>query len=292
MKNKKSNIHLVMPFTRFHLLDTLIKCYEPMDIIWHPIMFEGKAGEGAFDKPWIDPLVIQDNLHPKKSITAYFKVNYFIKHHTFIDEDYYCFSCDDDMIEDGVYDAVKQMDDDIVIISLKRGDRIPVAATWKHGTNTLYADPSNVQINSISAQQSFVKGKIFKEHLFNEGFSGADGEMAIHYKESGEQIRYEPDLFVMFNYYEPGRWGKPMKFGKLTSIIIPCHNQADYTKACIESIQANTDDYEIIIVDNGSTPSWHDREFCVRHGHGRTATRPYNTGRRDRDTSLQDRCPG
>ena len=38
----------------------------------------------------------------------------------------------------------------------------------------------------------------------------------------------------------------------MVSIIIPCFNQEDYTKACIESIHANSHDYEIIIVDNGS----------------------------------------
>lgn len=39
----------------------------------------------------------------------------------------------------------------------------------------------------------------------------------------------------------------------MISIIIPVHNQEEYTKACIESIQINTNDYEIIIVDNGSS---------------------------------------
>ena len=38
----------------------------------------------------------------------------------------------------------------------------------------------------------------------------------------------------------------------MISIIIPAHNQEEYTMACIESIQVNTSDYEIIIVDNGS----------------------------------------
>ena len=37
------------------------------------------------------------------------------------------------------------------------------------------------------------------------------------------------------------------------SIIIPVHNQMEMTQACIESIVVNTDDYEIIIVDNGSS---------------------------------------
>ncbi|MDD5538342.1 MAG: glycosyltransferase [Candidatus Omnitrophica bacterium] len=40
----------------------------------------------------------------------------------------------------------------------------------------------------------------------------------------------------------------------MLSIIIPCYNQHDMTEECINAIRENTQDYEIIIVDNGSTP--------------------------------------
>jgi GT2 family glycosyltransferase len=36
-------------------------------------------------------------------------------------------------------------------------------------------------------------------------------------------------------------------------IIIPCWNQLEYTKKCIESIQKNTNNYNLILIDNGST---------------------------------------
>lgn len=45
----------------------------------------------------------------------------------------------------------------------------------------------------------------------------------------------------------------------MISIIIPVHNQHEMTKQCIDSIFANTEDYEIIIVDNGSSPSFQSR---------------------------------
>lgn len=38
-----------------------------------------------------------------------------------------------------------------------------------------------------------------------------------------------------------------------TSIIIPVHNCLEYTKQCIQSIRENTENYELIIIDNGST---------------------------------------
>jgi hypothetical protein len=43
--------------------------------------------------------------------------------------------------------------------------------------------------------------------------------MAVHHKESGEQIVYRPDLFALFNFYEPGRW-IDMKPGEAREIKI------------------------------------------------------------------------
>jgi hypothetical protein len=194
---------------RHELKDILIKAYRSMNILWHPIMLQNEKTD--FNESWILPLII-----PMKSkdcsvlMPGNFKRNWFIENEEIIDEDYYVTVDDDDMYEVGVFDAIKQMNDDIVIISLKRGDFQPVGVSEirKYPTTTLYAHPDNVIIGSISAQQSFVKGKIFKEHLFNEFNHCWDGEIAIHHKESGEQIRYEPGFYALFNYYEPGRWDK------------------------------------------------------------------------------------
>ena len=41
----------------------------------------------------------------------------------------------------------------------------------------------------------------------------------------------------------------------MISIILPVLNQLSMTNECIKAIQANTQDYELIIVDNGSEPS-------------------------------------
>ena len=40
----------------------------------------------------------------------------------------------------------------------------------------------------------------------------------------------------------------------MVSIIIPVFNQHEMTMECIDSIRVNTQDYEIVIVDNGSDP--------------------------------------
>ncbi len=204
-----NQIHLIMPFMRHNLKEILIKVYRPMGIIWHPIMFQNESTN--FNEPWIFPLIIPiDSKECKILMPGNFKRNWFIKNNEIINDDYYVTVDDDDMYEAGVFDKIKQMDDDIVVISMKRGRFIPMGVSdiRKYPITTLYAHPDNVQVGKISAQQSFVKGKIFKQHLFNEEYHCWDGEMAIHHKESGEQIRYEPGFFAFFNYYEPGRWDK------------------------------------------------------------------------------------
>jgi len=241
-----------MPFSRPELKQALIEAYRPMDIALHPIMFQDEATD--WPEPWIFPVIIPGSAATcKVPMPGTFKRNWFMRNCGIIDDDYYLAADDDDMYEPGVFDAIKKMDDDIVIISMKRGNNVPDDAppARRYPTDTLYARPEFVQVGMISSQQSFVKGRIFKAHPHNEESHNGDGEMAVHYKESGEQIAYRPDLFALFNYYEPGRWAERKK---MISIVIPVYNQHPMTADCIKAIYANTQDYEIIIVDNGSEP--------------------------------------
>ena len=206
---RETQIHLVMPLWRREHKDALTAAYRPMDVIWHPIMFQDEAVE--FNEPWIFPVIIpMDAKDCKAAHPGTFKRNWFIEHCPITEEDYYVCVDDDDMYESNVMSEIKAMNDDIVIISMKRGHKIPVEAVHprRYPIDTLYAQPDYVAIAGISGQQSFVKGKIYREHPFDDSSGTWDGEMAIHHKESGEQIAYRPDLFALFNYYEPGRWEK------------------------------------------------------------------------------------
>lgn len=209
---KAKQIHLIIPFWRRELKDTLIETYRPMGIILHPIMFRDE--ETDFNEPWIFPVIIPvDAKDCQAAHPGTFKRNWFIEHCSIDDGDYYVTVDDDDMYEAGVFDAIKQANDDIVIVSMKRGDYVPkdAAPERRYPTYTLYAHPDNIRISGISGQQSFVLGKIFKDHTFDEMSGVWDGKAAIHHRESGEQIAYRPDLFALFNFYEPGRWEKGEK---------------------------------------------------------------------------------
>ncbi len=215
---KSKQIHLVIPFWRKNQKNVLIEAYRPMAVHLHPIMFEDEAID--WKEPWVHPVVIPMKADSVKGvIPGNFKRNWFIQNEQIIDNDYYVCADDDDLYEPGVMAEIKKHDEDIVIISMKRGQSIPGNVTYlrRYCTNTLEAHPDNIQPGQISGQQSFVKGRIYGAHLFDEQSGTWDGEMALHHKESGEQTAYRPDLFALFNYYEPGRWIKEPKitFGVL-----------------------------------------------------------------------------
>jgi hypothetical protein len=224
-------IHLIMPFYRQELKEKLTAAYRPMNIIWHPIMFLDewqkfhmpKSSDDLFIEDWRKPVIIPMHSKDCKTIPGNFKRNWFIKNEEIIDDDYYLTVDDDDMYEPGVFEKIKQMDEDIIIISMQRGYRIPlnIDPARRYPTSTLFAHPDYVEIGLISAQQCFVKGKIFEAHIFDENSRTWDGEIIIHHKKSGEQIRYEPHLYALFNYYEPGRWGKSkFAFGVLVNDLM------------------------------------------------------------------------
>ena len=212
------NIHLVMPFSRLLLKETLIELYRPMGVIWHPIMFKDELTDFP-DEDWIDPVLIAEQSGDcKVMMPGTYKRNRFIESMVIdevekVDDDYYLTVDDDDFYEPGVMEAIKKETADIVIISMKRGHNIPADAPpiRKYPTFTLLAGPNNVAVGKISAQQMFVKGRIFRAHLHNEESHSWDGELAVHYKDSGEQIAYRPNLFALFNYFEPGRWDQNNK---------------------------------------------------------------------------------
>lgn len=212
-----TQVHLVMPYMRAQNKEVLLDAYRPMNVILHPIMFADEVIE--FDEPWVSPCIIplESKKGPEGMEIQNIKRNYFIEHSEIIDDDYYVAVDDDDMYEPNVFNEIKWMNDDIVIISMKRGHRTPtnVIPDRKYPTFTLWAAPENVQVGAISNQQSFVKGYVFKKYLYDAQGHCGDGRLAVRRKEAGEQIAYRPDLFALFNYYEPGRWdnGPKVVFG-------------------------------------------------------------------------------
>jgi GT2 family glycosyltransferase/Flp pilus assembly protein TadD len=76
-----------------------------------------------------------------------------------------------------------------------------------------------------------------------------DGAQAAA-RERALLARAAPALVPAEPWFSPG----PVEAGDLTSVLVLCCNEVDYTRLCLESVLANTrSPYELVLVDNGST---------------------------------------
>lgn len=114
-------------------------------------------------------------------------------------ETQYMILCDDDSVEEGFFNKIP--DEDVVCVSMKRGDQVPVGS---YGTGTLFADPENMKVTAVAGEQLICKGKILRDYRYGLSNIG-DGEMVVKVKEENP-ITYIPDAYVLFNYFEDGRY--------------------------------------------------------------------------------------
>ncbi|MTI80116.1 MAG: glycosyltransferase [Firmicutes bacterium] len=156
--------------------------------------------------------------------------------------------------------------------------------------------------------------------LDNSLFLGNDDlELSWRLKENGFRLLIAPDVFiyhkgqVSFNtkpnsdtnylvqhstnvlahkiarYYHPDHyrpeniwginWFKPS--AALTSIIIPCYNQLEYTKLCLESIFTYTmEPFELIVINNGSSDGTKEylKELSQQHDNVKVINNEENLG--------------
>lgn len=197
-------VHIVTLFSRHGLLNTYLKFYRQAGVIWHVIQFCNEEII-ANREDWIRPFIIPDIFTPDSMLSA---LNHFIQTVQIEDDDYYAMTPDDDLFEPGVLEKIKTFSNDVVVISMKRGDNIPDDGSIPHGTDTLIAHPDNMLINHIGGEQLFLKGRVFKKYLYREDYYGADGLLAEQLKANEPDIRYESDLYILFNYFQSGRWNE------------------------------------------------------------------------------------
>jgi glycosyltransferase involved in cell wall biosynthesis len=114
-------------------------------------------------------------------------------------ETQYMILCDDDSVEDGFFDKIP--DKDVVITSMKRGDNLTPNS---YGINTLMASPDNIGIGKVGGEQCIVKGKVLRDFRYGLNYVG-DGVMVMRVCEEHTPV-YVPDAYVLFNYFEDGRY--------------------------------------------------------------------------------------
>lgn len=191
------------PYSRPANVPTLYNHLAPLGVVWHPIVFDRPWPE-KYDAHWIDPFYtfVPDGVDP-----FCHKINAFARSGYIVDADRYGLLCDDDMFGPGLVDGVRDLTERVIVVSMKRGDRVPDSGP-QHPATILFASPDHMRVGEIGLQQCLVLGEVFKQYRLPEDQPRiADGLVAEWIKQTyGDEIRYVPDLYVHFNQLQPGRW--------------------------------------------------------------------------------------
>lgn len=190
-------IHVSTPLWRVENIPALIEYLEPEQVTWHPIC----DYPINFGKDWILPIVCvpPDDWHP-----GAYKTKYLQEYVEIVDDDYWAFMNDDDLYETGFFNKIRQCTEDVIVVSMMRGNH-PVDSTGApYDCFTLLAAPQNMIVAGVGNQQFVIKGRVFRQMpIHNTGLAdGMIGEwLKAHYP-----IRYEPSWYAYFNRLQPGRW--------------------------------------------------------------------------------------
>jgi hypothetical protein len=184
-----------------------------MGVIFHPIC-DSVDIEPFEDNEldWVKPLLCPP-LRPGEQ--CYAKFNHFINSVEIVDDDYYGFMGDDDMIEDGFIDELKKKNNDVIYISNYRGDSIPNDGGARHPVHPIIPrEPKDVAPNFIGLGEFYVKGHILKKVRFNTTNGADDGRFAQNLLNVGESIEFMPNWFTFGNFFQPGRHTSKDRFLK------------------------------------------------------------------------------
>jgi hypothetical protein len=221
-------INVITPFSRYHLLPELIPMFEKQNIQWHIICDELKKDELSkilcVDMQciphWLNIYPIDETKLPKQFKWST-KTIEFMKtfRQTIVDDDYYTFFNDDDYYPQGFFDAIRKLDDDVIMVTLKRGQHIPPDSRVPHAITDLVAAPGNMKYGFCGPDSYIIKGKVLKqlEIPCTYSWDGVMAESIMKMVESqGLKISYHPELYVKFNYFEKGRWDPELPQGWFT----------------------------------------------------------------------------
>jgi|WetSurMetagenome_2_1015567.scaffolds.fasta_scaffold00534_24 hypothetical protein len=208
------NFHAIMPFYRKHLKDDLLKHFEPMNLIWHPVC--DNVDMTSFEKntlSWIKPLLCMPLL---PGDMCYRKNNDFINAGDIVDDDYYGFIHDDDMYVPGFINKIKRQTAKIIFYSMDRGERYapnPGPFNWPP-VPIIINKIDDVHVAGIDMCQYIIKGEILRRTKFGYRAFEDDGHYAEYLKNTWpNDILILPEIGIRFNYFEPGRYDKRLDYG-------------------------------------------------------------------------------
>ncbi len=133
------------------------------------------------------------------------------------DETQYIVLCDDDSVEEGFFSKIPN--EDVVCVSMQRNDYPAKHIVWddwatksghyEYGMDILYAHPDNMKVASVGGEQLICKGKVLKQ--FEYGMDDSTAVIPGDFKfindvMSKYPVTFVPHAFVLFNYFEDGRF--------------------------------------------------------------------------------------
>lgn len=211
-------ITVVTPFKRKENLPFLLKVLEGK-VNW-TVLIDDESLKSIFPE-WVK--VVTMGKPPENVCKPNWMFNEFISK-GLDKETQYMILCDDDSVEDGFFGKIP--DEDVVIVSMKRSDRVVrhvvwtdfknQIGRWEEGLDILEAKPDSMRIAGVGGEQLIIKGKILRNFRYGLTTVG-DGEMVLKViQEHGgtdllanppkKGITYLPDVYVLFNYFEDGRY--------------------------------------------------------------------------------------
>ncbi len=150
---------------------------------------------------------------PGCSNGCYVKINRWIDtwERAIRDDDWFAFLCDDDGYPEGFWNKfVAWVDEasDVAIVSMERGERQVGSSYHAHPTWPLIASACNMSRTRVGLEQMILRGSVLKTFRIKDDPVG-DGMLAESLVASEAlRISYMPNLFVRFNWLEPGRYNK------------------------------------------------------------------------------------
>lgn len=199
----KYQYHVITSFSRPRNFRHLLQLLEPLEVAWHLLVEESARDCLARDlDEWIHFHFFPDapaGFHP-----AHWMHNQFLD--LGLDEsDRYAFLCDDECWEPGFLNKIDAVAGEVLICSMKRGDRQPPNGP-QYGTSTLIGAQENLHLGGVGGEQIIFSGKIGQRARYGPGPGGDFDFIKAATQLSGPV--FVPDAYVWFNYLEPGRWNQ------------------------------------------------------------------------------------
>jgi hypothetical protein len=130
------------------------------------------------------------------------KTNWFLDHVKFEPETRYCLLNDDDLYGAGFFDLLDDHHEDLIIVSMCRGDNHPPGSP--HPGGVLIACPENMRPGYVGGEQIILAGALQKDYRLGHTYEGDWYMLAEILKH--HHPRYAPEAYVLFNALEPGRF--------------------------------------------------------------------------------------